>query len=255
MSGTLPTIRGGVQCLYPVTRTVQFLTDVATALNASEARFKRRPPLTLLNLQYSGMDATDTAAMKAFFESQKGQFDSTWSVTIGATTYSAMTFLDDAFTVRETAGSPMRYSFTLRARQTKNPGQTAGSPGGAFPTLSSGLRAQLPYVQSRVFAVLVNDNPIGPRYTYTWYAGGLSGFPTRSLRGWELSYPVLTDADLSTIETHFRNQWGMWGGPWSFTDPDDGTAYANCRYADDALVITHQQKNISSLTLRIMETN
>jgi len=252
MSGTLPTVRGGAQCLYPVTRTVQFLTDIATALNASEQRFKRRPPLTIFTLPYKSMSATDTSTMKAFFESQKGEFDSTWSFTLGSTTYAALTFLDSAFTVQES--SPTTYSFTLRARQTKNPGQTAGTAGSAFPALSTGTRAQLPYTQIRRFAALVNDNPIGPRYTYTWFAGALSGFPTRSLRGWELSYPALNDADLSTLESHYRNQWGRWA-TFSFTDPDDATVYANCRYDDDALVITHQQKGVNSLTLKIIETN
>ena len=115
MSGTLPTVRGGAQALYPVTRTVQFATDVAIALNATEQRFKRRPPLTTFSLPYARMNSTDTAAMKAFFESQKGEFDSTWSFTLGATTYSALTFLDEAFTVREEAGAPKCYSFTLQS--------------------------------------------------------------------------------------------------------------------------------------------
>lgn len=254
MSGSLPTVRGGVQALCPVTRRVEFATDVAIALNATEQRFKRRPPLTRFILPYTRMNATDTAAMKAFFESQKGTFDSTWTFTLGATTYSHLTFEDSTFVAREDDATRTTYSFTLRARQTQNAGQTAGLAGAAFPTLANGATAMLPFQQLRRFAVLLNDNPNGIRYSWVWYGGGLSGFPTRSLRGFELSFPVLTDADLATIEAHFRNQWGRWSS-FSFTDPDDSTTYTKCRYDDDAIEIVNNGPNQNSLTLRILETN
>jgi hypothetical protein len=254
VAGSLPTVRGGVQCLYPVTRRVEFLTDVAIALDSTEQRFKRRPALTTFELPYRRITLADTNTMRAFFASQKGTFDSTWDFTLGSTTYSAMTFLDPDFAAREEADAPTYYSFTLRARQTQNTGQTAGSPGAAFPALSSGLRAQLPYTTIRRASVMVNDNPMGPRYAWTWFGGSLSGFPTGLLHGWELTFPVLTDADLSTIETHFRNQWGRWSG-FSFTDPDDSTTYTKCRYDQDVLAVSHDAFNQSSLTLRIIETN
>jgi len=252
MPGTLPTVRGGVQALTPVTRRVEFLTDVAIALNATEQRFKRRPPLTRFILPYTKVNATETAAFKTFFESRLGSFATTWSFTLGATTYDALTFEDDTFTAREDAATPTLYSFTLKARQTANPGQTAGAAGAAFPALACGARAMLPYVQTRRFATLLNDNPIGPRYTWAWFIGG--SFPSQALRGWELSYPVLSDADLATRETHFRDNWGRWGG-FSFTDDDDTTVYPNCRYDADSLEIIHTAPNQSSLTLRIMETH
>ena len=254
MAGSLPTVRGGVQALCPVTRRVEFLTDVAIALNATEDRRKKRPPLTRFILPYTRVSATETAAFKAFFESQKGTFDSTWSFTLGASTFTNLTFEDDTFTAREEAATPGTYGFTLRARQTPNAGQTAGAAGAAFPTLANGARAMLPYTQIRRFAVLLNTNPHGPQYAYTWYSGGLSGFPTGSLHGWELSYPVLSDADLASIEAHFRNQFGKWG-LWSFQDPDDATVYTKCRYDIDGLEIVNVGPNQNSLTLRIQETN
>ena len=260
MAGSLPTVRGGVQALCPVTRRVEFLTDVAIGLNASEQRARKRPPLTRFVLPYTRMSATDTAAMKAFFESQKGTFDSTWSFRLGSITYANLTFEEAEFTAREEDATRTTYSFTLRARQTQNPGQTASAAGAAFPTLASGAGCMLPYQQVRRFAVLLNDNPIGMRYAYTWFGAGLAGFPpahgdgTFSLRGWELNYPNLTDADLTTIEGHFRNQWGRWS-QFSFTDPDDSTVYPKCRYDDDVLQIVNNGPNLNSLTLRIRETN
>jgi hypothetical protein len=253
MAGSLPTVRGAVQALCPVTRRIEFLTDVAIALDATEQRFKKRPPLTRFVLPYTRVGATETAAFKAFFESQKGSFDSTWSFTLGATTYANLTFEDDSFTAREDADTPTLYSFTLRARQTKNPGQTASAAGAAFPTLANGLRAMLPYTQMHRFWVLRNENPTGMQFAYNWF-DGTGTRPSRSLLGWELAYPILTDADLGTIETHFRNQWGRWSA-FSLTDPDNlANVYPKCRYDDDSLTIVNNGPDQNSLTLRILET-
>jgi hypothetical protein len=255
MAGTLPTVRGTAQALYPVTRRIEFLTDVAIALNYTEQRSKLRPPLTRFVFPYSRMTATDMASVRSFLESQKGQFDTSWSVTLGATTYNHLTLEDSVFEVLEQAETKTTYGFTLRCRQTQNPGQTAGSPGGTFPTLSAGVTCQLPYTQIRRYSVLLNDNPTsGNRYTWTWFGGGLSGFPTGSLHGWTLAYQVLSDADLATLETFYRNQWGRWSS-FTFVDPETNISYSKCRFDDDALEISHQQPNVSSLTLKILETN
>ena len=254
MSGTLPTVRGNVQALCPITRTISFHTDVAIHADFTEERRKKAIPLTSFVLPYTRINATETAAMRAFFESQKGPFDTTWSFTLGSITYSHLTFTDDSFSMREDYDTPTLYSFTLHAKQTQNPGQASGSAGANFPTLTGGVKAQLPYTQLRRFAVLLNDGGVGQRYSYTWFAGGLTGYPTRSLRGWELAFPVLTDADLSTLETHFRNNWGQFS-QFQFTDPDDAAVYPKCRYGSDVLEITHQASGVASLTLRIMETN
>jgi hypothetical protein len=256
MAGSLPTVRGGAAALYPVTRSIEFLTDIAIALNATEQRAKRRPPLIRWNLPYTRVNATDTAAIKAFFESQKGTFDSTWTFTLDGYSYTGLTFEDDVFTVQEDAGTPTYYSFTLRARQVIQQAGAWGvsAPGGAFPAMANGATAMLPYRQTRRFSVLLNDNPNGPRYAYSWFAGGLSGFPTRSLRGWRLTYPVLSDADRGTIQSHFRSQWGKWSA-FSFTDPDDATVYPKCRYDTDALQVVYNEPGRSSMTFDIIETN
>lgn len=254
MAGSLPTVRGGVQALCPVTRSVTFSTDIAIAMNFTEQRSKMRPALTTFTLPYTRMSATDRTAMRNFFESQKGSFDSTWTFTLGATTYSHLTFMDDVFSFREEYATPTLYAWTLRARQTQNAGQTAGASGANFPTLAGGYKAQLPYVQLRRAAVLLNDNPTGMRYAWTWLGGGLTGFPTGSLHGWELAFPLLSDADLATIEAHYRNNWGRWG-LFQFTDPDDAAVYTKCRYDVDQIDIVNNGPNLNSLTLRILETN
>src|SRR5215831_18422814 len=152
MSGTLPLVRSsgdgpGTQALYPVTRRVEFLTDVLIHLNGTEERRKKRPPLTRFILPYSKINHADMVTMRNFHASQKGTFDSTWSFTLGSKTYNGLTFEDAAFQAREDDDTRTNYSFTLRARQIKNPGQTAGSIGGTFPTLGNGAPCEFPYSQ------------------------------------------------------------------------------------------------------------
>lgn len=214
-----------------------------------------RPPLTNFVLPYTRMPIGDRNAMRTFYESQKGTFDSTWSFTLGAITYSHLVFTDDTFRYQEDAATPTLYSWTLHARQTQNPGVTAGTAGNPFPGLASGSACQLPYVGIRRYAVLLNTNTnCGMQYGYTWIAGGLSGFPTRSLRGWVLSFPAVSDVDTATLETHFRNQYGQFA-TFTFIDPDDAVSYAKCRYGSDTLDIVNSGPNQNALTLQIMETN
>jgi hypothetical protein len=260
MSGTLPFARSsgdgsGAQALYPVTRRIEFSTDVAIALNQTEQRFKRRPPLTRFVLPYNRVNRTDMLAFRSFHASQRGTFDATWGFTLGATLYSNLTFEDDTFIATEEDVTRTHYSFTLKARQTKNATATAGDYGGTFPTLANGAMTQFPYIQTRRFAVLVNDNPAcGIRYTWTWFGAGLTGFPTGALWGWQLGFPNISDADLLTLETFFRAQWGRWG-TFTMVDPEDASSHTKCRFDQDVMDIVHMAPNQNSCTLNILETN
>lgn len=260
MSGTLPYARSsgdgpGAQCLYPVKRVVQFSTDVALAVNQSEQRFKRRPPLTSFVLPYKRVNRTDMLAFRDFHASQRGTFDSTWSFTLGSTTYSNMVFEDAVFVATEEDETRTHYSFTLKARQTKPPVTTAADYGGTFPTLANGAATQFPYGQTRRFSVMLNENAAcGIHYGWTWFGGGLTDFPTGSLWGWSLGFPNITDADLATLETFFRQQWGRWG-TFSMTDPEDGSVHTQCRFDQDVLEINHMAPDQNSVTLNILETN
>lgn len=260
MSGTLPFVRSsgdgaGAQALYPVARRVEFQTDIAPGLNGTEQRYKRRPPLTRFELRYNRVNATDLASFQLFHASQKGTFDKTWAFTLGSTTYSDLTFEDQLLSAREEDETRTHYSFALRARQTKNATATAGDAGGTFPTLANGATTQFPYTTVRRFSVLLNDNQAcGVRYSWAWFGGSLTGFPTGALRGWELSYPNITDTDLLTLETFYRAQWGRWAR-FTFVDPETAVSYAKSRFDADVFDVAHNAPNQNSVTLRIQETN
>lgn len=256
MAGTLPLVRVSAQALYPVTRRLEFSTDIALAANYTEKRSRLRPPLSRFVFPYTQIPASEMTGIRNFVESQKGSFDSTWSVTLGSTTYNDLALEDDVFEAIEQAGFPHYYQFGLKARQTKNSAFTTGSSGGTFPTFGPGATTQLPYSQIRRYAVTKNVNPYcGLQYTWTWFGGGLTGFPTGALHGWQLSFPVLPDDDLATLETFYRNQWGRFG-TFSFTEPDSpNTTYTKCRFESDVFEVVHQQKNVNAVTVRILETN
>jgi hypothetical protein len=245
MSGTLPLVSSsgdgpGTQALYPVTRRVEFLTDVLIHLSGTEERRKKRPPLTRFIFPYTKINHADMVTMRNFHASQKGTFDTTWSFTPGEgrRRYPDQLFLHAA------------------ARQVQNPGQTAGTIGGTFPALGNGAPCEFPYSQINRFAVLLNENAdCGMRYSWAWYGGGLNGFPAAALHGCVLSYPAVTDADLATLETFFRNQWGRFAR-FTFVNPDSSsTTYAKCRFDDDVMEIVHNAPNQNAVNLRILETN
>lgn len=163
-----------------------------------------------------------------------------------------MTLTDPQFSAREDDATRTTYSFTLRARQTKNPGQASGTSS-TFPTLANGATTEFPYLASRRFAVIVNDNPVGVRYAWNLFDGTAS-FPSGALHGWEVSLVNGSNADLATWETFARNQYGRFG-TFSFTDLDSAVTYSKCRLADDTVEIVHRDYQVNSLTLCILETN
>ncbi len=59
----------------------------------------------------------------------------------------------------------------------------------------------------------------------------------RAFRRWEIALEQLDDGELTALETFFRAIQGR-AGYFTFIDPWDETAYANCSLADDTLTLT-----------------
>src|SRR5678815_3603321 len=253
MAGTFPLIRNGLgSALYGFTRRVVYNTIISQGANGTEQRAKGHAPLSSFVLPYTNLIPAEVTLIRSFFNSQKGQFDSTWSLTLGATTYTNLCFEDDDLSFNEQ--DSMLYSSTLRCRQTENPGVAIPAAASDFPSFDVGLVAQRPYTQIRRFYTLKNDNPSGERYAYSLFGGGLAGFPTGALLGWTLEFPELSDANLLTLETFFRGKSGRYGS-FNFTDPDNATRAANCRFGNDVLEIKHHDFQVSSTAVSIVQTN
>lgn len=149
---------------------------------------------------------------------------------------------------------PRLYNFTLTAMQRANRTFTLPTAGASYPNLAIGLNAQRPYTRAHRYSVLHNYNQFGPQFSWAWIGAGLTGFPANALHGWQLDYAVLSDADLATLENFFMGQWGRYGS-FDFVDPDNSTTYHGVRFDSDSLEIHHEQIGVSSLSVRLVETN
>ena len=72
------------------------------------------------------------------------------------------------------------------------------------------------------------------------------------LHRWEIRLNQLDEGEMAAIETFFAmNQGGF--ASFSFTDPWDGTVYANCRIVTDGLDLTAVAEMSGGTSLTVME--
>lgn len=254
MANPLPTLRGSSQqALFPFTRTVSFLTRVNKFQNGTEQRWPSRAPLYSFELRMSALLAADQSGWLSFFNTQKGRLNQDLTLTLGSTTYSHLALQSDG--LQQQTSSPKLYDQVVSLRQTQNASWTPPSmPASSYPTLSAGVVCEYPFTESSEFFSSVQDSEIGQRYVYAWYAAGLTGFPSNYQRTWKLEYPVLSDADLATLETFFMTQQGRYSS-FSFTDPVDTLTYTHVRFDSDQFQIRYQDYNRSSVTVLLRQTN
>lgn len=117
MAGSFPNLTAGTVAKYPVIRSSGFLTGITKFCSDKEQRWVKRASLTSLVLTYERINPTDLATIFTFFNTQKGAFDKTWSITFDGISYSYMVFVHDDFSPVES--SPGLWNLTLRARQVR----------------------------------------------------------------------------------------------------------------------------------------
>ena len=243
------------QLLYGFSRSVVFETTVSVFMNGSEQRWPNHPPLAAFDVPLNSLGAVDRATLlsSSFFAAEKGRYGQDLEVTLAGTTYTNLCLLSDSLSFL-TKQPSLYFDTHLAVRQTMNGSWTPPTPLVAFPSLSCGKIAQLPFSQETSYLTAVNENMNGPRYSYGYYSMGLSGFPTVSLKAWRISYPMLSDADAGTIESAFIG----WQGrllSFSFTDPTDGVTYNHVRCDQDVLTFRYIQPNQTSTELVLRQTN
>ena len=109
-----------------------------------------------------------------------------------------------------------------------------------FPT-SPGL--QLPFVVKAKASTVKVAGVAGQEYAY-YYDSGV-------LYRWELSYPVLTSAEVDTLRSFFDGVGGGWDS-FTFTDPDTSVAHTKCRFDGD-FELTLNSDETFSLRFNIQE--
>ena len=97
-----------------------------------------------------------------------------------------------------------------------------------FPALKTGAVAQYPSDRQRSFSTQVFRFLDGSEQRFPGY-----GAP---LRRWTIRLDLLDEAELTNLEEFFESEGGR-AGSFSFTDPWDGTVYANCSFDGDELAL------------------
>lgn len=243
MVGTFPTLSTGSVAMYPVSRSLAFPAKVVRFLDDSEQRWVSGAPLNQWALTFARLKWADVLTLKAFFENQKGAFDSSWTFGIAGSSYTSMAFDQDDFTYTETG--PAKFSVSLKVRQTKNTGTYASAVPAQYPAIQGSVIVQFPFQSSPSFLTTRNDTPAGLRYAYYW---------RQSPRfRWTLRYPTITDAECGTLLDFFASMSGQYS-TFYFTDPETGIVHPKCRFGMDQIKWTYIQPGLNSVDVVIEET-
>jgi hypothetical protein len=242
MAGTFPiALKAGF------THSLQIRCAYTKFRSGKEQRYAVSGLLNSFRLPYTNIKWADLTAIRDFFITQKGAFDSTWKLnTVDPSTQSARDYEDLAFNSDEfsyTEGSIGRYSVTLDVVQTVAESVTV-STSTNFPTISGGVKVQLPFRTSVAYRTERNDMDSGKRISYAVWPN--------PLRSWPLEYGAITDDEVADLVDFYLGQ----GGPvnaFTFTDPNTSVAHSNCRFADQPLVITRVSTGVNKVSLGIEE--
>lgn len=112
---SFPTLRSGQVTMTPLTRAVEFRTQVHRFKNGSEQRVAERGERARFVLSYTDLDGYDVSTLRDFWRSTKGAFDATWDITIDGVLYEGCAFESDEFAATE--GKAERYAVSLAVRQ------------------------------------------------------------------------------------------------------------------------------------------
>jgi phage-related protein len=100
-----------------------------------------------------------------------------------------------------------------------------------FPALKTGAMAQYPSDRTRRFSTLA----------YRFMDGSEQRFPGfgAPLKRWLIRLELLDEAELARLDDFFMQQGGR-AQSFAFTDPWDGTVYANCSFESDEMTTDYR---------------
>ena len=96
----------------------------------------------------------------------------------------------------------------------------------SFPVLKTGAAVQYPLTSQVRFATDVVRFIDGSEQRFR-------RFPAQ-MRRWSVRLDLLDEGELARVLAFFRSQRGM-SGTFRFTDPADGTVYADCSFGSDSI--------------------
>lgn len=115
----------------------------------------------------------------------------------------------------------------------------------AYPNIRSNtVIAQFPYTETQSFRTTAEDGECGQRYSRYERATPLCR--------WELTYSSLDATEAAALIQHFQDMGGR-RGTFSFTNPRDNVAHANCRYDMDAIEVQYLEPRKHAVKIVILE--
>ena len=230
MAGSFPTLSAGGSVFYPLTMRVSTLTRVHESPSGARQRHVVRPAMVEFALTLPRLTAADVALVDAFFDSQKGAFDATWTLTFNSRTFTGMRFAADE--IRWTEEIPGRYSTTLNATGW----YVLPAPVTTLPTMPSGAVTRLGWSKARKFETSFTDMESGARHALAIRGGGFATLPATPARAWRLEFRAVSEAKAFEVADRFVTAGGRYSG-FTFTDPDSLIAYADTHFANDVLEV------------------
>lgn len=97
-----PTPFNGAAALYPATIARRFPVAVLKFTDGTEQRYRQSAAVDRLVLDLSQITKAEKDSIVDFFETCKGSFDATWSITLDGSTYPYMAFAGDELKPVET---------------------------------------------------------------------------------------------------------------------------------------------------------
>jgi hypothetical protein len=206
----------------PVVRSVKFQTGILAGVNGVEQRWMLSTGVESWSLPYPRLPISQRDTLLSVFETSKGSYDQTLSLSFNGTNYTGLYFDSDTLDFTEsdpnTSAGTVKLSTVVRAAD-------AGVFPTDFPSLGTGAPMQRPYVHGRGFDTS-SVRTEGGRYAYARRAA--------SLRTWTAGGSSLKDAEALAIWNMCLLACGQWRA-FGFTDPDSLVRYANCRLGSDSV--------------------
>ena len=247
MAGAFPTLSFGGTVQYPLTLKVSCLTRIQKALNSETQRYVMRAPMAELVLTYTNLTDADRSSVESFHDSQKGAYDSTWTLDFDSKSLTAMRFSEDLLTWEENI--PNRWTTRLKCSGLY---PIPGSPPASLPALDSGAVTQMPWSKEREYDTSFTDMESGVRHATALRGGGLTNYPTGPELRWNLEFHKVAHDKAEEVIQFFVSKRGRFGS-FSFTDPDSLVVYSGCYFGSDDLTVTYNGYGNTSLTAQVVK--
>lgn len=225
---------------FPVTRRLEFATQILAGRDGTEQRWMTHAGRESWDLAYPRMGLAERDTLLSFFDASLGAGAEGIGFTLLGAAFTGCYFAGD--TLSFTESDPTYYAGVVKLAQVVR-APDAGAVPSNFPLLANGCPMQRPYTHAHVWDTAAVQTE-GGRY--------VRSNRTIPLRTWTAGGSAITMAEAQAIWDMFRFCRGRYHS-FTFTDPDSGTQYTNCRFGADKLEWLMPEGGHSSIRVTIAQ--